>query len=225
MIKRLRCANRPMPKMYDELAPLFRLVTRLRARRDRLHDRRERSLPRDQTVAAHCRKNGVALLQPDHVRQTFRPSRESGWHRVDRRSVRYVELTQATRSSRKSTTDDYTFTIKWTDSATRVITDRHHTGVFARAPWFGMLREHGFSARAIVDPWKRFCFLAQRFTRATRRPRTRSKRETRHTSVREFFFATFFRQNFSRAFGIARSSVYGLCATSARGANRMLTTQ
>jgi hypothetical protein len=77
---------------------------------------------------------------------------------------------------RQSTTVEYTFTIKDLDGATRVIVDRHHIGVFARATWLRILREQGFRARAIVDPWKRVCFHAQRFTPCD--TRTQNKMQT-----------------------------------------------
>ncbi|MEQ1867790.1 MAG: class I SAM-dependent methyltransferase [Micropepsaceae bacterium] len=114
------------------------------------------------TVFAHCRPGGVALLQPDDVRETFRPSRDSGGHRIDGRAVRYVELTHPLKPGRDSTTVDYTLMLKDRNGTTRKLADRHHIGVFARAVWLDVLRAQGFRARAIVDPWKRVCFLAQR---------------------------------------------------------------
>ena len=120
------------------------------------------------TVFVHCRPGGAALLQPDDVRETFHPSRESGGHSIDERSVRYIELTRDLKPGRDYTTVDYTFTVKTLDGATRVITDRHHIGVFARSTWLRTLRAQGFRTRAIVDPWKRVCFLAHRPARATR---------------------------------------------------------
>lgn len=114
------------------------------------------------TVFLHCRPGGVALLQPDDVRETFLPSRDSGGHRDGKRSARYIELTRPMKPGRDSTTVDYTLTLKERDDAVRVITDRHHIGVFARATWLRILRAQGFRARAIIDPWKRVCFFAHR---------------------------------------------------------------
>jgi hypothetical protein len=114
------------------------------------------------TVFLHCRQGGAALLQPDHVRETFRPSRECGGHTVGERSLRYIELTHAMKPGRDSTTVDYTFTLKGRNGTPRSIADRHHIGVFARATWLNILRLPGFRAHTVVDPWKRVCFLTHR---------------------------------------------------------------
>jgi SAM-dependent methyltransferase len=114
------------------------------------------------TVFAHCRPGGVALLQPDDVRETFRATRETGGHRVDGRSVRYIELTHPLKATCGFTTVDYIFTLKDCDGTTRKLVDRHHVGVFPRATWLDTLLAQGFRARAIVDPWRRVCFIAKR---------------------------------------------------------------
>jgi SAM-dependent methyltransferase len=131
------------------------------------------------TVFAHCRPGGCALLQPDDVRETFRATRETGGHRVAGRSVRYIELTHPLKATRNFTTVDYIFTLKDCSGTARQIIDRHHVGVFSRATWLDMLRAQGFRARAIVDPWKRVCFLAQRPPTAVRHADTERVNEKR----------------------------------------------
>jgi SAM-dependent methyltransferase len=113
------------------------------------------------TAFIHCRPGGTVLLQPDDVRETFRPSRECGGHTVGERSLSYIELTHAMKPGRDSTTVDYTIALKDRGGTPRLINDRHHIGVFARDTWLQILRAQGSSARAIVDPWKRVCFLAR----------------------------------------------------------------
>lgn len=133
------------------------------------------------TVFLHCRPGGVVLLQPDDVRETFRPSRESGGNTVDGRSARYIELTHPMKPGRDSTTVDYTLTLTDRSGATRTLADRHHIGVFARATWLDILRAQGFRVRAVVDPWKRVCFLAHRPSTACD-TRTQNKKQTRTRS-------------------------------------------
>lgn len=114
------------------------------------------------TVFAHCRPGGAALLQPDDVRETFRATREAGGHRVDSRAVSYIELTHPLKATRNHTTVDYTFTLTGRNGSTRKTVDRHHVGVFARVTWLDILSAQGFRVHALVDPWKRVCFLARR---------------------------------------------------------------
>ena len=116
------------------------------------------------TIFVHCKPGGVAVLQPDHVRETFRPSRETGGHRVDGRALRYIELTHELEAGRDDAFVDYTFTLKERDGSTRVVHDRHRIGVFRRAMWLNILRQEGFRVRAVKDPWKRICFIARRMT-------------------------------------------------------------
>jgi hypothetical protein len=114
------------------------------------------------TVFAHCRPGGVVLLQPDNMRETFRPSRDTGGHRIDGRALRYVELTHPMTTGRDFTTVDYIFTLQDRNGTTQKRADRHHIGVFSRATWLEILRAQGFRVRTRVDPWKRVCFLARR---------------------------------------------------------------
>jgi hypothetical protein len=114
------------------------------------------------------------LLQPDDVRETFRPSRESGGAVNDGRAARYIELTHAPKSGSAAATVEYALTLTERDGTTQTIVDCHRIGVFSRAIWLEILRAQGFRARAITDPWKRICFIAVRDD-ATRGHRTRSK--------------------------------------------------
>jgi SAM-dependent methyltransferase len=125
------------------------------------------------TIFVHCKHGGIALLQPDEVRETFRPSRESGGHRIGGRSLRYSQLTHALQAKTDAAFVDYTFTLKERDGTTRTSIDRHKIGVFSRAMWLAALRAQGFRARTVVDPWRRVCFVAMR-PAATRGHRTRS---------------------------------------------------
>jgi SAM-dependent methyltransferase len=114
------------------------------------------------TAFVHCKPGGVALFQPDHVRETFRPGRGRGGHRENGRALQYVEVTHALGPGATAVDVDFHLTLKDADGSRRRATDRHRIGVFAEATWRKLLRATGFHARAIIDPWKRVCFLARR---------------------------------------------------------------
>jgi SAM-dependent methyltransferase len=123
----------------------------------------ERDLARAiKTAFVHCRPGGAVLFQPDEVRETFRPGRRPGGGRHDGRAVQYVEITHALAPGATAVDVDFHLTLEDADGSTRSVTDCHRVGVFSRATWFDLLRATGFRARAIIDPWKRVCFLAQR---------------------------------------------------------------
>lgn len=112
------------------------------------------------TAFAHCKPGGVALFQPDDVRETFRPSSRRGGHRENGRSLKYVEVTHPLAKGASAVDVDFHLTL--TDAnGSRTMSDRHRVGVFAKATWLALLSETGFRARAIIDPWKRACFLAR----------------------------------------------------------------
>jgi SAM-dependent methyltransferase len=123
----------------------------------------ERDLARAiKTAFVHCRPGGAALFQPDDVRETFRPGRSRGGHHDGGRALQYVEVTHKLEPGARAVDVDFLLTLEDADGSTRTATDRHRIGVFARATWLKLLRATGFRARAIIDPWKRVCFLARR---------------------------------------------------------------
>ncbi|MBP6015046.1 MAG: class I SAM-dependent methyltransferase [Alphaproteobacteria bacterium] len=121
----------------------------------------ERDLKRAmKTAFVHCKAGGVALFQPDELRETFRATHERGGHREGDRALRYELSTQL--SARTGATARFVVKLKDGKREERTIVDEHHVGVFSRATWRTLLRETGFDARTIVDPWKRECFIATR---------------------------------------------------------------
>jgi SAM-dependent methyltransferase len=99
------------------------------------------------TAFLHCRPGGVALFAPDHVKDTFRPSTDSGGHDGDDASLRYLEWTWDPDPSDSTILVDYTYVLRSADGSVRTMHDRHLEGVFARADWLRLLGEAGF------EPW------------------------------------------------------------------------
>jgi SAM-dependent methyltransferase len=112
------------------------------------------------TAYRHCRKGGVALFVPDHVRETFEPDSEVGGEDApDGRGLRYAEW-----SWDADPTDDvyevaYAFILREPDGRVHFDGEKQLHGLFARADWLAWLREAGFEPRARTDPWDRDVFI------------------------------------------------------------------
>lgn len=121
----------------------------------------ERDLARAmKTAFVHCKPGGVTLFQPDDIAETFRATRERGGHRDGDRALSYELSTHLT--GRTGATARFAVKLKNGKRGARTIVDEHEIGVFPRATWIKLLRETGFHARSVVDPWKRTCFIATR---------------------------------------------------------------
>ncbi len=101
------------------------------------------------TVAAHCKAGGVALLAPDHLRETFQPDTSCGGEDGPDRGMRYLEWAWDPDPKDDVCTTDYTYIFRERDGSVRVTHDRHVEGLFARAAWLRLLRKAGFEARVI----------------------------------------------------------------------------
>lgn len=115
------------------------------------------------TAFVHLKPGGVALFQPDDVRETYEAGRSRGGHDGDDGvRFRYFEICHPLNEDQDAVDVDYEVTIIDANGRTRTLVDRHHIGVFARDTWLKLLRGSGFRVRVVIDVWKRTCFLAQR---------------------------------------------------------------
>jgi len=102
------------------------------------------------TAFTHCRRGGVALFAPDHLRDNFTPSTDHGGHDADAgRGLRYLEWTWDPDPSDDTYTVDFAYLLRNADGSARVEHDRHLEGLFSRATWLRLLREAGFQARSV----------------------------------------------------------------------------
>jgi Methyltransferase domain len=102
-----------------------------------------------ETAAAHCKPGGVALLAPDHLRETFVPGTDCGGHDAGGRAMRYLEWSWDPDPNDTTVITDYTYTLRDADGAVRVVHDRHVEGLFPRDTWLMLLHNAGFEARAV----------------------------------------------------------------------------
>ena len=103
-----------------------------------------------QTAFVHCRRGGVALFAPDHLRDNFAPSTDHGGHDGDDgRGLRYVEWTTDPDPSDDTYTVDFAYLLREADGSVRVEQDRHIEGLFSRDTWLRLQSEAGFEARSV----------------------------------------------------------------------------
>jgi SAM-dependent methyltransferase len=115
------------------------------------------------TARDHCRPDGVLLIMPDYVRETFRSGVHHGGHDGDGRSLRYFQWTFDPDPQDSTYTVDFVYMLREGPAPVRVIHDLHTCGLFPRDLWLRLLREQGFTKPAVVaDPWEREVLVANR---------------------------------------------------------------
>jgi SAM-dependent methyltransferase len=115
-----------------------------------------------QTAYEHCRLGGVALFMPDFVRENFVADTKHGGYDSGMRGLRYLDWTYDPNPTDNTYTVDLVIAMRQANGEVRVVHDRHIEGLFTRADWMRLLREVGFEANVIVDPWQREVFVARR---------------------------------------------------------------
>jgi SAM-dependent methyltransferase len=117
------------------------------------------------TAFIHCQPGGVALFMPDFIRERFRPGVHHGGHDDNDgggRSLRYMEWTFDPDPSDNTYTNDFVYMLREGNGPIRVEHDTHVNGLFSRAEWLNGLREAGFDARMIEDPYDREVFVCRK---------------------------------------------------------------
>jgi SAM-dependent methyltransferase len=114
-----------------------------------------------ETAYVHCKPGGVALLVPDHLRETFAPDSDHGGSDGDGRSLRYLEWTYDPKPTDTTYITHYTFMMRKGDSL-HVEHETHLHGLFPRADWLRWLAASGFQVDTVIDAYDRECFIARR---------------------------------------------------------------
>ncbi|MBK8134323.1 MAG: class I SAM-dependent methyltransferase [Chloroflexi bacterium] len=112
------------------------------------------------TAAVHCKPNRTALFVPDYVRESFEPATEHGGEDGKDRAMRFMEWTYDPDPSDNTYITEYVYVLREGDEPVRIEHDRHICGLFSRADWLGHLRDAGFNARVLHDPFGREVFLS-----------------------------------------------------------------
>jgi SAM-dependent methyltransferase len=123
------------------------------------------------TAFEHLRPGGVAILVPDHTRETFEPATNHGGEDGPAtaggrpgRGMRYLEWTTDPDPSDTTYTVDYAVLLREADGTVEVRHDRHIEGLFPRARWLDLLADVGFEPSAVEDADGRTLFVARRPT-------------------------------------------------------------
>jgi SAM-dependent methyltransferase len=112
----------------------------------------------------HCAAGGMALIVPDHIRETFEDDSDHGGHDGDDgRSLRYLEWTYDPDPTDSTCVTDYVFIVRQDDQPSRVIHDQHTHGLFALAQWQAALQDVGFArVEVVIDEYERHLFVAHK---------------------------------------------------------------
>jgi SAM-dependent methyltransferase len=115
------------------------------------------------TARAHVAADGVAVVLPDYVAETFRPHVETGGQDgPDGRGIRYISWIQAPADGALTHAVDLAMLVRAADGTVEAVHDRHAYGLFPRALWCAAFERAGFAAPAIIhDWWQRDVFLAR----------------------------------------------------------------
>jgi SAM-dependent methyltransferase len=103
------------------------------------------------TAYEHCKPGGVAVIVPDFVAETFRPTTEHEGQDSGGRGVRYMEWTWDADPDDTEVNYEFILALKEGDEL-RVVADRQIVGVFPRETWLRLLGEVGFEAEVVDDP-------------------------------------------------------------------------
>jgi SAM-dependent methyltransferase len=121
------------------------------------------------TAAEHLRPGGVAVFEPDHIRETFEVGTDHGGEDGSAladgrpgRALRYLEWTTDPDPSDDTYRVDYAVLTRDADGAVRVRHDGQVEGLFAQETWLAILADVGLQGVAVEDPEGRVIFVGTR---------------------------------------------------------------
>jgi len=118
-----------------------------------------------ETAYLHCKPGGTAVIAPDYVRETFKPTTEHGGRdgtgAEDKdRSLRWLMWSFDPDSSDTTYAVHYAFLLK-KGEVVNIEHDQHTEGLFARAEWSRLFEQVGFNQfQIIIDLYDREVFVA-----------------------------------------------------------------
>jgi SAM-dependent methyltransferase len=96
-----------------------------------------------ETAATHCRPGGICLFVPDDFCETYRPGVTTGGRDQGDRSLRYLEWDHDPDPADTRVETDFAFLLRTGSEPTRVVHDRHTTGLFERELWLDLCTKVG----------------------------------------------------------------------------------
>src|SRR5215207_355078 len=102
------------------------------------------------TAYEHCKPDGVAVIAPDWVAETFRPHTTHEGADAGERGIRALEWIWDADPNDTKVNYELILALKEGDEL-RTVVDRHVVGVFPRATWVRLLEEVGFEVKVVED--------------------------------------------------------------------------
>lgn len=115
-----------------------------------------------ETAFIHCKAGGMAVIVPDHVRETFGPSTGHGGHDGVGRALRYLEWTYDPDPADSTIATDFVYMLREGAAPVRIEYEQHVTGLFPLAVWERTLQEVGFAAAWVIDEEARHVFIGRK---------------------------------------------------------------
>jgi ubiquinone/menaquinone biosynthesis C-methylase UbiE len=118
-----------------------------------------------ETAFIHCKDGGMALLVPDHTRETFASATSHGGHDDDQRGLRYLSWDFDPDPSDTTTSEYFSIILRDSDGSVTFEHEQHTAGLFGRDDWNRMMVEVGFEPKRITEPYGRDAFIAKKPSR------------------------------------------------------------
>lgn len=112
-----------------------------------------------ETAYLHCQTNGIVVIAPDYIRETFVESTTHGGHDGPDRAARYLSWTYDPDPQDTTYVSDMVYTLRTAPDRIEVVYDRHVEGLFPLQLWLSLLSEVGFDPKVITDPFERQIFV------------------------------------------------------------------
>lgn len=104
------------------------------------------------TARAHLEREGVCVIVPDAVRETFEAGTEHGGTDADDgRGIRYLEWSWDPDPSDDWTQTEYSLLAREADGTVHAVHESHRVGLFSLDRWLALLDEAGFRARVVAE--------------------------------------------------------------------------
>lgn len=115
-----------------------------------------------ETIFTHTKAGGFALIVPDRVRETFKPSTDHGGSDGGDRSVRYLEWVYAADPNTTQYVMEFVFMLREGSQPTKIVHERHLFGLFSRGVWLDLLGKTGFQPEIVKNKRGLEVFMARK---------------------------------------------------------------
>ena len=112
----------------------------------------------------HCKPDGIVMLVPDYVDETYVEKTDHGGSDAADRHLRYLEWGYDPDPTDHETIVNYVVVHREGAGPIQIVHEQHRCGLFDRATWFEGLLAAGFAPRSVTDDYERDVFIGRRTT-------------------------------------------------------------